>query len=384
MNEKKNNSICYIVTIPLTIRAFFISQLNYLQKRGMKITVICQYDKKLQEELKNVEYIPINIPRGISFFGMANALFRLIKAFKKNNYDMIQYSTPNAAFISSLAGSLAGIKIRNYHMMGIRYLGFQGISRVIFKIIEKITCMLSTSVECVSKTNLKFCIREKLFKPEKGTVVWNGSTGGVDITRFDIDKREEYRKVVRDELNISKDDFVFGFVGRITKDKGIEELVEAFLMLKRHAKLLLVGNIENGNNISSEILETIKNNRDIIVHSFVNDIERYYAAIDCLLLPSYREGFGNVVIEAGAMGTGTIVSNIPGPKEIVANIGGKICNVRDVESLKICMEDFQLINPALLSNAVKNKYDQNKLNKYIYERKKCLLAKNRLHGNERA
>lgn len=375
MNEKKKYSICYIVTIPLTIRAFFISQLNYLQKRGMKITVICQYDKKLQEELKNVEYIPINIPRGISFLGMANALFRLIKVFKKNSYDMIQYSTPNAAFISSLAGSLAGIKIRNYHMMGIRYLGFQGISRVIFKIIEKITCMLSTSVECVSKTNLKLCIREKLFKPEKGTVVWNGSTGGVDITRFDIDKREEYRKAVRDELNISKDDFVFGFVGRITKDKGIEELVEAFLNLKRHAKLLLVGNIENGNNITSEILETIKNNRDIIVHSFVNDIEKYYAAIDCLLLPSYREGFGNVVIEAGAMGTASIVSNIPGPKEIVKKIGGSICRVKNVESLTKCMEEFKCMNFALVSDNVRKYYDQNILNKQIYLRKQYLLTK---------
>ena len=112
------------------------------------------------------------------------------------------------------------------------------------------------------------------------------------------------------------------------------------------------------------------------MHPFVTDIERYYAAIDCLLLPSYREGFGNVVIEAGAMGTASIVSNIPGPKEIVFNIGGVICNVRDTKGLKECMDNFQLIDSTLLSNAVKKKYDQNILNRYIYERKQQLLARN--------
>lgn len=373
MKAKKKYSICYIVTIPLTIRSFFIPQLNYLQEKGMNVTVICQYDKNFRKELKDINYIPVNIPRGINLFGMAGALFRLIKIFKKNQFDMIQYSTPNAAFISSLAGCIAGINIRNYHMMGIRYLGFQGILKQIFKFIEKITCMFSTSVECVSKTNLKLCIREKLFKPEKGTVVWNGSTGGVDVTRFDISKREEYRKRVREELNISKDEFVFGFVGRITKDKGIEELVNAFLSLHRQAKLLIVGDIESDNNISSEILETIKKNENIIVHPFVNDIEKYYAAIDCLVLPSYREGFGNVVIEAGAMGTASIVSNIPGPKEIVKRIGGKICRVRDVDCLNKMMETFQNINSQLISSKVKKYYDQDELNIKIYHRKQQLF-----------
>lgn len=375
MKAKKKYSICYIVTIPLTIQSFFIPQLNYLQEKGMNVTVICQYDKNFREELKDINYIPVNIPRGINLFGMAGALFRLIKIFKKNQFDMIQYSTPNAAFISSLAGCIAGIKIRNYHMMGIRYLGFQGISKQIFRFIEKITCMFSTSVECVSKTNLKLCIREKLFKPEKGTVVWNGSTGGVDVTRFDISKREGYRKRIREELNISKDEFVFGFVGRITKDKGIEELVKAFLNLHRQAKLLIVGDIESDNNISSVILETIKNNENIIVHSFVNDIEQYYAAIDCLVLPSYREGFGNVVIEAGAMGTASIVSNIPGPKEIVKKIGGKICRVRDVDCLNKLMETFQNINSQVISSKIKKYYDQDELNIKIYQRKQQLLEK---------
>lgn len=371
----KRIKICYVVTIPLTIRSFFIPQLKYLSEKGMDVTVICQQDETIERELNNIHFIPVNIPRGISVLGMLKSLCELIKIFKHNQYDIIQYSTPNAAFISSLAGCIAGIKIRNYHMMGIRYLGFQGISKKIFKGVEKITCMFSTSVECVSKTNLKLCIREKLFKPEKGTVVWNGSTGGVDVNRFDISRREEYRKEIREELNISKNEFVFGFVGRVTKDKGIEELVEAFLSLQRQAKLLIVGKIENDNKIAPEILEAIKKNRNIIVYPFVTDIEKYYAAIDCLLLPSYREGFGNVVIEAGAMGTASIVSNIPGPKEIVKKIGGSICRVKNVESLTKCMEEFKCMNFALVSDNVRKYYDQNKLNKQIFLRKQYLLTK---------
>lgn len=107
--------------------------------------------------------------------------------------------------------------------------------------------------------------------------------------------------------------FIYGFVGRITRDKGINELLSAFLKLEDRSKLLLVGDIEKDNKLEENLLAKAQNDSRVCFHSFASDIERYYAAIDVLILPSYREGFGNVVIEAGAVGTPAIVSNIPGP-----------------------------------------------------------------------
>lgn len=359
----------------MTIRAFFIAQLEYLYKSGFDVTVICQEDSTIKEELgcKNINFITLNIPRGVAPIRMLNSVLNLIRIFRREQYNMIQYSTPNAALVASLAGTLAGTRIRNYHMMGIRYLGFQGGVRNIFKMLEIITCKLSTSIECVSRSNLQLCIQEKLFPENKGIVVWNGSTGGIDISRFDISKRDEYRRIIRTELHISQHELIFGFVGRITKDKGVEELINAFLKLSRKAKLLFVGDIENHNGLTSDTLATLKHNPNIILHPFAIDIEKYFAAIDCLILPSYREGFGNVVIEAGAMGTGAIVSDIPGPKEIVEKIGGNVFKVKDTEGLAKCMESFQIVDSQTISSNVKKYYEQGELNKRILLRKQQLL-----------
>lgn len=310
--------ICYVVTIPLTIESFFIPQLQYLAANGFDVTVVCSNDSNLQEKLgESIRFYPIDIPRGISVGGSIYALKALTHFFKKEKFDLIQYSTPNAAFYSSIAAKKAGCKVRNYHLMGLRYLGASGMGRIILKALEKIACYNSTSIECVSKSNMEMGIKEGLFPKEKVTVVWNGSTGGVDLSRFDFSKRQQWRREIRKELGYSGSDFVYGFVGRITKDKGIDELLSAFLELKDNSKLLLVGDIEKDNHLDVELLAKAQQNSNIKFHSFVSDIERYYAAIDVLVLPSYREGFGNVVIEAGAVGTPAIVTDIPGPTDTI-------------------------------------------------------------------
>ena len=168
--------ICYVVTIPTTIRSFFMSQLQYLAKHGFDVSVICARDEKLLEDMGNgIHYIPTDIPRGISFGGSIKAVKELINIFKREKFDLIQYSTPNAALYASIAAKIVGCKIRNYHLMGFRYLGAHGIGKSILKTIEKVSCWNSTSIECVSRSNLELGIKEKVFPAEKATVVWNGS-----------------------------------------------------------------------------------------------------------------------------------------------------------------------------------------------------------------
>lgn len=201
--------------------------------------------------------------------------------------------------------------------MGFRYLGFRNITREVFKSIEKITCYLSTHIECVSKTNLELGITEKLFSKDKATVVFNGSTGGVDLKKFNINYRKQWRTELRRKYGIDEKDFVYGFVGRITRDKGINELLEAYFNMNTDAKLFLVGGIEKNHKVDPDLFNKAIKDKNVIFVGNITDVEKYYAAMDVLVLPSYREGFGNVIIEAGVMGTPAIVSNIPGPKDAI-------------------------------------------------------------------
>lgn len=373
------NKICYVLTVPITVRAFFIPQLKFLSENGFDVTVICSSDPTLQDELgENVRFVPVDMPRGLSLFKSVSVILKLIKIFNKEKFDIVQYSTPNAALYSSIASKVCKNKVRNYHLMGFRYLGASGVLKSILKFLEKLTCKLSTSIECVSKSNLELGVKEGIFPREKATVVWNGSTGGVDLSRFDYSNRDTWRKQIREELGYSENDFIFGFVGRITKDKGIDELLEAYLQSNQQSKLLLVGDYENTENLEQNNLDKALNNKNIQFIDSVNDIERYYAAIDMLVLPSYREGFGNVIIEAGAMGTPAIVTDISGPKDaVIPNKTAFLVPKNDSNSLAKIFNELTFQKSKELGNNafdfVKDNFDQETLNKHILSRKQQIL-----------
>ena len=374
------NKICYILTGPVTVRAFFIPQLKYLSENGFDVSVICSSDDSLQSELgEKIHFIPVDMPRGLSIFKSISVIRKLIKIFKQESFNFIQYSTPNAALYGAIAAKICRVKIRNYHLMGFRYLGAKGILKVILKFLEKITCRLSSSIECVSKSNLELGVEEGIFAKNKATVVWNGSTGGIDLDRFSIENRTEWRNEIRNKLGYSKNDFIYGFVGRITKDKGIDELLEAFLNSAHNAKLLMVGEFENEQELNHDLLSNAKSNNQIKFVGAVNDVEKYFAAIDMLVLPSYREGFGNVVIESAAMGTPAIVSDIPGPRDAV--IPNKTAILVPPNNTMALENIFSTVSKETIKSLgkeaadfSKNNFDQNILNKYILERKNYLLS----------
>ena len=375
--------ICYVVTIPATIKAFFIPQLQYLSEHGLEVHVICSRDKELQGLLgEKIKYIPVDMPRGISVVGTIRAIRKLIQIFRVEKYDLVQYSTPNAGFNASVACRISKIKIRNYHLMGLRYEGCRGIKRKILKFMEKISCKLSTDIECVSDSNMETAIKEKLFQREKATVVWNGSTGGVDLKRFDISKKKEWRYTLRNKYEIENKNVIFGFVGRITKDKGIDELIGAFknvLEYESNSILMLIGSFEGEKELEQEKLEWAKKEKKVIFISSVNDIERYYAMLDVLVLPSYREGFGNVVIEAEAMGVPVIISDIPGPIDAMEDEKtGLKCKVKNQEDLckkmqQFLNEDFRKKCSIESRKFVEDSFDSKILCEKIYQRKKMLL-----------
>lgn len=376
--------ICYIVTISSTIRAFFVPQLQYLADNGFEVHVICSEDDGLQELLgEKIKYIPLNMPRGISFGGTIKAIRELIRIFKREKYDLVQYSTPNAAFNASIASKVAKIGIRNYHLMGLRYEGDHGLKRTILKMMEKISCSLSTHIECVSNSNMEIALKDKIFSREKATVVWNGSTGGVDLKRFDISKKEQWRKEIRGKYKIEEERIVFGFVGRITRDKGINELFGAFqnlLSKTPNSTLMLVGDFEGVEDLEQDKLHWAEESKSVIFVSSVQDVEKYYAALDVLVLPSYREGFGNVIIESEAMGIPVIVSNIPGPIDAMCNeVTGLQTRLKDQNDLykkmeRLLNDNIRRAYSAAARKFVEESFDSKILCDKIYQRKRELLS----------
>ena len=378
--------ICYVTTISATLKTFVQPIATQLVAHtDWDITFLCNEDSAFAAGLpEGIHYHPIAMKRGISLGGIG-AMFKMVKFFRKEKFDLVQYSTPNASLYASLAAWLAGVPVRLYCQWGIAYVGMHGIKRRIFKAVEKLVCRLSTRIEPDSFGNLHFSHAEKLYTPEKSGVVWNGSASGVDTERFNIANKDTWRKEIREKYNIPADAFVFGFMGRITRDKGINELLTAFRAMSPsldNTYLMLAGGRDNAETLSPELMDWAQNAENVIFCGLVSDPERHYAAMDVYILPSYREGFGSVVIEAEAMGVPVIVTDIPGPTDaMLPGKTGLIVKKADVETLQSAMQT--LFDDSTLRDRfaeaglafAKDNFEQKVLFTHILEDRRNLIEK---------
>lgn len=376
--------ICFITTIPGTLKSFVLKTADYIHNNtDWDISFICDYDESFKNELPEyIHYYPVKMKRGISLSGI-KAVLKMYKIFKTEKFDLIQYSTPNASLYASLAGWFAKIPVRLYCQWGMVFVGFSGLKRKIFKTIEKTVCTLSTFIEPDSKSNVDFSVSQRLYVREKSTVIWNGSACGVDIKKFDISKKENYRIEIRNKYNFTDDDFLFGFVGRLTRDKGINELLSAFKELvktKSNAYLMFVGRPELDETINQELYNWANNCKNVIFAGYTDKVECYLSAMDAYILPSYREGFGMGVVEAEAMGVPVIVTNIPGPVDaMLENKTGLRVAKQNVDELQEAMLKF-IDNPEMLSEFSKNgvelvlnNFVQDRFFEYLLDDRKKLL-----------
>ena len=179
--------ICFITTIPLTLKSFVINTAIYIhQNTDWDISFICSYDADFARDLPDyIHYFPVTMKRGISFSGI-KSIIEMFKIFKRENFDLIQYSTPNASLYAAISGKVAGVPVRLYCQWGMAFIGFHGLKRKIFEIEEKFVCSLSTWIEPDSSSNLTFAHEIGLYPKHKGAVIWNGSACGVDLKKFNI------------------------------------------------------------------------------------------------------------------------------------------------------------------------------------------------------
>ena len=334
-----------ITTVPLSLKVLLKGQLRFMASNGFDVKGVSSEGEELREvhENEGIAVEAITMSRKITPFQDLKSLWEMWNFLRKEKPQIVHTHTPKAGIIGMLAARLAGVPHRLHTVAGLPLMEATGTKRKILNIVEKLTYSSATRVYPNSKGLYDFILQNNFTQSNKLKIIANGSSNGIDTTFFSPDQVTEIERVtLREKLNIQPDDFVFVFVGRIVSDKGINELIKAFSELQTvenkpaGIKLLLVGGLENDlDPLNPETLAEINQNKDIISVGFQQDVRSFFAIADALVFPSYREGFPNVVMQAGAMGLPSIVSDINGCNEIIIEgENGLIIPSKNVEKLK--------------------------------------------------
>ena len=342
--------LCFITTIEGTLESFVIPVARLFKERGFDVTLICTMSEGFKERYgKEFHLINVKMKRGVSVKDMLTKPFEFYRIFKREKFDYVQYATTNAAWYASMGAWMAGVPIRMNCLWGLLYTASIGWRRKLYRWMEKVPCIFSTNFTCASYKNMEIAIADGLCKRDNVSVVGDGGTIGVNLAAFDNTKREQFKEEMLDKYTALKEKIVYGYVGRIDVNKGINELLSAFLSIGRNdVALLIIGSFDNvWSGLDGDIVAKAKANPNIIFTGFTREVAKYLSAVDVLVHPTYREGFSLVIQEAMAMGCAIITTDIPGPSEvIVENECGLLVPVKNSEALTNAMiklkEDTQL------------------------------------------
>jgi glycosyltransferase involved in cell wall biosynthesis len=327
-----------VSTTPVCFATFAKGQAKFLsQYYRVELISSSSSQNKSIEEHEGVKLNVVEMSRQISPLQDFRSLWQLFVFFRKHKPDVVYSFTPKAGLLSMTASFFAGVQLRMHNIIGMPLMETKGIKHFILKKIEAITYLFSNKLLCNSH-GLKEYINSNLLK-KPITVIAGGSINGVDMQYFKDTFSSQDKNKIKEELSIDKNDFVLTYVGRVVKDKGIDELIEAFIGLQvqqKSLKLLIVGEVEKHfNPINKSSLEHLKCNAKIIFRPFANDIRPYLAVSNVLVLPSYREGLPNILLEAGSFGLPLIASDINGCNEVVRHReNGLLVEKKNIKALR--------------------------------------------------
>lgn len=329
-----------ITTVPISLEKLLENQLRFM-KEFYCVTAVSSDKVRLKKIGNNqgVDVFHVELTRKITPIKDLKAVIKLYLYLKKEKPFIVHTHTPKAGVVGMLAAKLARVPNRLHTVAGLPLLEAVGLKRVVLNFVEKLTYKCATKVYPNSHGLEKIILENKFTSKTKLKVIANGSSNGINTSHFNSNLfTNKENSSLKEQLKIKEDDFVFIFVGRIVGDKGINELVEAFEKLSKenkNVKLLLVGSFEDElDPLKKKTRVIIENNGQIISVGFKNDVRPYLAIANTLAFPSYREGFPNVVMQAGAMNLPCIVSNINGCNEIIEeNKNGLIIPVKNVVEL---------------------------------------------------
>lgn len=352
MNKKPK--IIRITTVPVSMNIILKGQLAYMNQFYEVVGVTGRDEKHFYEiaQREGIRMIPIELSRVISPFKDLKSLFQMYFMMLREKPDIVHTHTPKAGLIGLLAAKLAGVPVRLHTVGGIPWMEVFGFKRNMLKQIEKITYGLAHRVYPNSKGLIQFIHEQKICPSEKVKLLANGGSNGINTDYFV--PQPELKQTLRLKQGINDNEIVLGFVGRIAREKGINEWLTAFEEVRKQfkVKILLIGLFEKTyGGLTSEVEEKIQNDPDILFLGRFDDVRPYYNMMDIFVFPSYREGFPNAVLEACAMGLPVIATDINGCNEIIQN---------GVNGILIEPKSSEAIYKALL-NLLENKESRLKL-----------------------
>lgn len=356
-----------VTTVPMSLNILLKGQLRYLN-HYYQVTAISSSGRELLEvqDREGVETQAIEISRSISPLKDIISLYQLYRYFKREKPDIVHSITPKAGLLSMIAGKFAGVPIRMHTFTGLIFPSKNNGFKMLLIWMDRLLSHCATHIypegKGVQENLEKYKITQKPLK-----IIGNGNVNGIDLNHFNLSHiSKEVQDNLKMEMGIKPNDFVFIFVGRLVRDKGINELVTAFNLMNRKfnnqdpeanqsVKLLLVGELEQDlDPLEAVTLQQIQSNTHIISVGFQQDVRPYFAVSNVLVFPSYREGFPNVVLQSLALEVPAIVTNICGSSEMITrNENGLIVPVKSAALLAEAMEKL-IFNPNLLFNLKSN------------------------------
>jgi glycosyltransferase involved in cell wall biosynthesis len=346
--------VTYIVTDPMTVKIYLKPQLQALVNRNWQVSVICGGDKALLpdlEELQGVKLYHVPMRREIDPINDSLALVQLFFLLVRLHPTIVNAGTPKAGLLGMIASRLAHIPLRIYQLHGLRLETATGWRRRLFLLTERSACWCSQKVLCVSRSLKNKVVELGVCESQKLAVLGSGSCAGIHLADYaPTPERLAAAAALKKSLEIPFDAPVVGFIGRLTKDKGIVELADAFALIRRtvcSTYLLLVGPFEEGDPIPEHVRQQIIENPYIRHVDWTDDPRPYLHLIDVFVLPTYREGLPGVLLEAAATETPIVATRATGVIDVVVNEEtGLISPISDVHSMAENILKV-LLNPGL-------------------------------------
>jgi glycosyltransferase involved in cell wall biosynthesis len=339
--------LLHVTTIPMSL-TFLRGQVDFMQARGFDIAALSSPGPGLDAFGRDfdVRTYAVEMPRRITPFSDLRAVWQLARAIRQERPVIVHAHTPKGGLLGMIAATLTRVPVRIYHMRGLPMMGATGLRRKLLFWTERLACMLAHRVICVSNSLRDIAVREKICPEARAVVLAGGSGQGVDARRrFNPDFLDaSARTATRSRFGIPPEAVVIGFVGRLVCDKGIVELARAWQAMRDRfpdTHMLLVGPIEPQDPVPSEILAQLQ--RDERVHMVGEDFNTppLYAAMDVVVLPTYREGFPNVPLEAAAMRLPIVSTNIPGCVDAIQDgHTGLLVPPRDARALQKAIQCY--------------------------------------------
>ena len=307
-----------MTTVPATLR-FLAGHVAHAKSRGFEVRALSSPGEELDEigREMQIEVHSVSMSRRITPLADLAALWRIVRIIRKVRPMIVDGHTPKGGLLAMMAASLCRVPVRVYHQHGLPLMTATGLKRAILGGTERTACRLAHRVMCISKSLRDVLIAEGLCSAEKVKVLEHGSIDGVEAgTRFNPARvSTESAEVVRARYQIPQGALVMGFVGRVVRDKGLSELAQAWRVLRDEVPslhLLVAGPFESQDPVPAAVEATLRSDPRIHLAGTVRDVPSIYRILDLLVLPTYREGFGTVLLEAAAMKVAVVATRIPG------------------------------------------------------------------------